>query len=130
MVRRPDVCMTKDLCVVRGGMTYPRLQDWLHAQRDGGIALYGDCPVLGAFYRRFPSGDCHGMESDLVAPHKFKAGKQCGTITDESRFSFWLAFGLTPDEQIAIESDLKSFSPRVEVGESIKVPTLLDYCTR
>lgn len=130
MVRRPDVCLTKDLCVVRGGMTNSRLEDWLCAQRDGGLALYGDCPILGKFYSRFPSGDSHGEQSDLVAPHKFKAGKQCGTITDESRYSFWLAFGLTPDEQLAVERDLESFTPRVKLGEDFRVPTLLDYCTR
>lgn len=130
MVRRPDVCLTKDLCVVRGGMTNSRLEDWLRAQRDGGLALYGDCPILGKFYSRFPSGDSHGEQSDLVAPHKFKAGKQCGTITDESRYSFWLAFGLTPDEQLAVERDLESFTPRVKFGEDFRVPTLLDYCTR
>lgn len=131
MVRRPDVCLTKDVCVVRGGMTDDMLQGWLCAQRDGGLSLYGDCPVLGAFYRQFPAGDHCGMESDLIAPHKLRASKQCGNIEPAHRYSFWLAFGLTPDEQLAIERDLVGWVPRVERSKGkLRLPTLLDYCSR
>lgn len=130
MVRRPDVCFTKDVCIVRGGMTPARLQRWLYAQHDGGLSLAGDCPVLGAFYNQFPTGDRAGEHSEYDDAHKFKAGKQCGAITPTARYSFWMAFGLTPDEQVAIERDLKGWNPRVEEGEGCSVPTLLDHCSR
>jgi hypothetical protein len=130
MVRRPDVCLTKDVCVVRGGMTSTRLQRWLHAQRDGGLSLAGDCPVLASFYAAFPDGNAEGEESEYAEPHKFKAEMQCGEITSLSRFSFWLAFGLTPDEQLAIEAELEKWKPIVEFGDALKQPTLLDYCSR
>lgn len=130
MVRRPDVALTKDVCVVRGGMTYPRLQKWLYAQHDGGLALAGDVPVLGAFYRQFPVGDKGEEKSEYDDAHKFKAGEQYGTIVPATRFSFWLAFGLTPDEQVAIESDLVNWVPRVSPGEAEIAPSLLDYCSR
>lgn len=130
MVRRPDVCLTKDVCVVRGGMTTERLQRWLHAQRDGGLSLAGDCPILGAFYAAFPQGESLGELSEYADAHKFKAGKQCGDITPLARYSFWLAFGLTPDDQIAVEKDLSSWKPNVTFGEESKNVTLLDYCSR
>ena len=130
MVRRPDVCLTKDVCIVRGGMTTDRLQRWLYAQRDGGLSLAGDCPVLGAFYSSFPSGESLGELSEYAEAHKFKAGKQCGMINAQSRYSFWLAFGITPDEQLAIEDDLSRWKPTVQRGERIARPSLLDYCSR
>lgn len=130
MVRRPDTVMTKDCCVVRGGMTVSKLQDWLGAQRDGGLALAGDVPILSSFYRAFPEKRSD-MESDYAAPHKFRAGKQYGSITEESRYSFWLAFGLTPDDQLAIEEELEHFSFSVTFSEERgKEASLLDYCRR
>lgn len=130
MVRRPDVALTKDLCVVRGGMNLERLQRWLFAQRDGGLALAGDVPVLGSFYSQFPSGDRKGEKSEYDDPHKFKAGQQYGQITDEVRYSFWLAFGLTADEQMAIEEDMRAWTPHVTFGDDVRQPSLLDYCSR
>jgi len=130
MVRRPDTVMTKDCCVVRGGMTIPKLKEWLGSQRIGGLSLAGDVPILGAFYRCFP--ECAtDMASEYSAPHKFQAGKQYGGVTAESRYSFWLAFGLTPDDQIAVEGELEYFQFTTKIGE-YRGPnaTLLDFCSR
>jgi hypothetical protein len=33
--------------------------------------------------------------------------RQYATIHPRTRFSYWLAFGVSPDEQIAIESELE-----------------------
>lgn len=130
MVRRPDTVMTKDCCVVRGGMTPPKLEEWLGSQRKGGLALAGDVPILGAFYRAFPEVDSD-MPSDYSAPHKFRAGQQYGGVTDESRYSFWLAFGLTPDDQVALEDELNEFSFSVKPGKyATRGVTLLDFCLR
>lgn len=71
------------------------------------------------------------MESDYSAPHKFKAGKQYGGVTAESRYSFWLAFGLTPDDQVAVETELKEFTFSTTMGaKSGPSVTLLDFCSR
>lgn len=130
MVRRPDTVMTKDCCVVRGNMTLQRLSSWLHAQRVGGAALCGDIPVLGAFYRCF-QGEEGTEESEYAAPHKFRAGQQCGSISSASRYSFWLAFGLTPDDQLALEEELAKFTFSTTYGEYVKSgASLLDYCCR
>jgi hypothetical protein len=130
MVRRPDVVVTKDVCVVRGGMTYQKLEQWFHAQRDGGLALCGDVPVLSSFYKCFPAGDSGGVESEYSAPHKFKSDRQYGGIGYEARYSFWLAFGLTPDEQLALESELIRFRFNLEAGTPYVGASLFDYCTR
>lgn len=130
MVRRPDTVVTKDCCVVRGGMTVEKLGQWLGAQRAGGLSLAGDVPVLATFYKCFPdiSSD---MLSDYAAPHKFQAGQQSGSITPESRYSFWLAFGLTPDDQIALEEELTNFKFSTQVGEGRgPAASLFDFCCR
>lgn len=130
MVRRPDTVMTKDCCVVRGDMTRAKLADWLGSQRVGGLALAGDVPILHQFYKCFPEKETT-MESDYSAPHKFKAGKQYGGVTAESRYSFWLAFGLTPDDQVAVETELKEFTFSTTMGaKSGPSVTLLDFCSR
>lgn len=130
MVRRPDTVLTKDCCVVRGGLSVDQLSDWLGAQRVGGLALAGDVPVLSTFYKCFPAKDSD-MESDYAAPHKFRAGQQCGSINSETRYSFWLAFGLTPDDQVALEEELARFKFST-VLSSVRGPevSLLDFCCR
>jgi hypothetical protein len=130
MVRRPDTVVTKDCCVVRGGMTPSKLGDWLGAQRAGGLSLAGDVPVLSQFYKCFPEKESDCL-SDYAAPHKFQASQQCGSITEESRYSFWLAFGITPDEQLALEEELGRFTFTTKVGERRgPSPSLFDYCCR
>jgi hypothetical protein len=130
MVRRPDTVMTKDCCVVRGGMTIPKLKEWLGSQRKGGLALAGDVPILHAFYKAFPEVDTE-MLSDYAAPHKFQAGAQYGGVTEECRYSFWLAFGLTPDDQVAVEEELSKLTFTTQPQELLKNnATLLDFCAR
>lgn len=130
MVRRPDTVVTKDCCVVRGGMTMSKLADWLGSQRVGGLSLAGDVPVLSTFYRCFPER-ASDMVSDYAAPHKFQASQQYGSVTEESRYSFWLAFGLTPDDQVALEEELTKFEFSTQVGEKRgPAPSLFDYCCR
>ena len=122
--------VTKDCCVVRGGMTLGKLEDWLGSQRVGGLSLAGDVPVLSQFYKCFPVKES-SMESDYAAPHKFQAGQQYGSVTSESRYSFWLAFGLTPDDQEALEEELANFRFSTRVGEaSGPSASLFDYCCR
>lgn len=130
MVRRPDTVLTKDCCVVRGNMTSSKLEDWLGSQRVGGLSLAGDVPVLAAFYKCFPQKDS-SMLSDYSAPHKFQAGQQYGGVTEESRYSFWLAYGLTPDDQLAIEGECAKFRFSVTPQDKqLSGSSLLDYCSR
>jgi hypothetical protein len=71
------------------------------------------------------------MESDYAAPHKFRSGQQCGSISSESRYSFWLAFGLTPDDQEALEEELTGFQFSCSLADKRGPETsLLDFCCR
>jgi hypothetical protein len=86
--------------------------------------------VLKSFYKCFPEKESDCI-SDYAAPHKFQASQQYGSISDETRYSFWLAFGLLPDEQEALEEELDQFTFSTKVGEMRgPQPSLFDYCCR
>jgi hypothetical protein len=87
------------------------------------------------FFKQFPLAKEPAKNSDLAVDlmeswkYKFNRTEtfQDLTPTPESRFSFWLAFGLTPDDQVALES---GFSPlkvnhNLEPGE--EAPSLLHF---
>ena len=74
-------------------------------------------PVLKEFFKQFPDFnlECRkgsDMHQKLVDDWKYKFNRtnafQDATPSDETRFSFWLAFGILPDEQLALEN---GFSP-------------------
>jgi hypothetical protein len=123
MVRHELVARSKDLVSLRPDLVSTEAGfDLLRkAISDGGISLCGDVPVMGEFYawmgrgttrRRTRRGKpmvvvdvtgfdmlCKGMSGTLRRP------------SPESRFSYWLAFGVTPEHQLALEERYKSLPP-------------------
>lgn len=86
---------------------------WLHAVRSGGLALTAGCPVLPQFYRMYQPT---GVETGRAATQELKSLTESGLwrlrgnmqyedleVGPQQRFSFWLAFGITPDEQVNLE---------------------------
>lgn len=109
MVRDVRVAISKD-CVALKPLDNPRVfKMWMSAVGQGGVALTGGIPVWQNFYNRLeqlsegarPLEDMtlntgmrlmsKGMDRRYVAP------------TASSRFSFWLAFGISPDAQEVLE---------------------------
>lgn len=112
MVRDPRACLRKDVMCLRTVQNERVFRKWIWAVGDGGCNANGGVPVLSAFYRRLRN---HGVENDqfkdLVSPHRFASvSRRCTEVTPEARASFWVAFGLTPPEQEAIERLLMSRS--------------------
>lgn len=118
MVRDPRSAMAKDLtstCDIRNPTVGNR---WLHAVRSGGLALTAGCPVLPQFYQMYQST---GVDKGRGATQELKALTESGLwrlrgkmqfedleVGPEQRFSFWLAFGITPDEQECLEEFYRS----------------------
>lgn len=113
MVRDPRKAMAKDLTSACG-INNPKVRRrWCHAMRSGGLALTAELPVWQDFYRMFPE-DTHAgelkptqelavyWESGLA---RLSRGMRASDaeISDETRYSFWVAFGVLPDEQRALE---------------------------
>jgi hypothetical protein len=107
MVRDPRICVGKDSLYLGSDTS----EEAIIAHRNGvgwcGAALAGDMPVFNRFYASMISAGApprvyttgmqflsHGMEPRFRDP------------TEETRLSFYKAFDLTPDAQIAIEAEI------------------------
>jgi len=114
MVRNPAVAMSKD--VLGLGVRTPReYLQWLHAVGVGGIALYGDMPIFGEMYKRFAKvGVASNVKSSLlysdmgIARMKTRRAIQL-LPSDECRYSFFQAFGITVCQQLELEAMFIAF---------------------
>lgn len=105
MVRNPDVALMKDSLTLskQDERTVANAVGW------GGLALAGTIPICGEYYRQF-------ITSSYVPPEYLTCGRdflaarlepRFSTPTDETRISFYEAFGVAPDTQIAIERAIR-----------------------
>lgn len=112
MVRQPLQCLKKDpMCLVpvvndRG------MRKWRHAVSVCGKALVSGLPMMGAFYDCLGRGGirCGKRFIRYVFNHTSMMERISGVdvdrgkpVTPEARASFFKAFGITPDLQIAYE---------------------------
>jgi len=104
---------------------------WLGAVGECGLSLTSGIPVFQEMYKAYIR---HGEKSDI----KNSVGWQCGMthmakglhpkeapVSEDARYSFYVAFGVTPDEQEALEEYYRSwqFEARVESREVMTVGT-------
>jgi len=105
MVREPWNSVPKDLMVTKP-LTPKQMLGQRGAVAAGGLALAGDMPVLGAFYRWLDSGVRGDKEAELTRGFAMMCnGMQTsgGEPSDVSRVSFSRAFNISPCEQILLE---------------------------
>lgn len=113
-VRDPRVAMSKDCHSILPLTQRGAFSAFCGAIGEGGLSLTGGVPIWQEFYSRLlasgkPSkvadhpwyGDsgwarlAHGMDRVYTPVHP------------RTRYSFWLAFGITPDQQLAVECHLR-----------------------
>jgi len=107
MVRNPWTAMSKDCVSLLSWDSLGSFNVWRNAIGTCGIELTRGVPVWEAFYRSIhvdvESGG--GKERVYDSGLGFMAnGVRSADITPQARYSFWCAFGITPDLQIAMES--------------------------
>lgn len=114
LVRNPIKAITQDhVWLERGGITH---REVLAATGEGGVALYGDCPVLGAYYRMLRGTNklSKNAKRELRDEHSwlrhFRGDfvKQTD-LDDAARISFGIAWGITPAHQVALENYFQVF---------------------
>lgn len=114
MIRNHSAVLKKDpICLISipNSKTYKK---WLHAVGVGGCILNKGVPVQQAFYQCYRR---HGIECSQGMIDHINKGNSLNTrirgldtklepqpISPETRVSYYYAFGVLPDEQIAIES--------------------------
>jgi len=126
MVRDPKLSMAKDCLSVKPLDSKSIFMKWLGACGQGGLSLTGGIPIMQNYYRcmiRASGGKCLTGDLTLETGFYFLGARMSQTFrepTDRSRYSFWLAFGIVPEMQIAIEAWLDS--QNLEYGKPLFTP--------
>lgn len=111
MVRSPKTGLAKDCVSIVYNGTINSLYQYYHILGIAGLHLTGGLPVWQSFYHRMLSTIPTGQKWKGV-PIQLESGmmnlsigmnRPVGEPSQRCRYSFWLAFGITPDEQIIIE---------------------------
>lgn len=132
MVRQPGAAFGKDALSLAVS-TELGYRQWSYQVGVGGSALYGDMPVFCELYKAYKR---NGVESNvknslIISDSGFMRmsakprvrGEFRGTISDDTRVSFYKAFGYIPSVQIAMENELKdnNYSCLVDHNANISV---------
>lgn len=116
MVRNIHKAMAHDWVVITT-RDWCSTEDVLVATSRCGLSLYGDLPVLGAMYQAMSRFDC--VESSVDRLMETRDGWRRNINgsrlfpVDEAiaRVSIYRAFGILPDDQIALEAQFRAFVP-------------------
>lgn len=119
MVRNAPVSLAKDCISIKPLDSEKAYRKWIKAVGECGLSLTGGLPVYQDFYSGMirAGGNVKAMSSDEPTLQTgmsmlAKGMDRCyRKVTDESRYSFWLAFGLMPDQQVAIEHYYATHTP-------------------
>jgi len=125
MVRDPFVAVSKDCVSLLSWGSEEEFATWRDAIGTCGLELTRGVPVWESFYQALKSGDRQGgMEAVYQSGigHLAK-GVRAVEIDDNARHSFWRAFGITPDEQVALEQSW----PKAEFRDMLGLTKFTDF---
>lgn len=111
MVRQPIAAFGKDALSLAAD-TELGYRQWSYAVGQGGFALYGDMPVFGSLYRAFErNGVTSNVRQSLLVSDSgmmrfCRSVPLAGAISDDTRVSFWRAFGYLPSVQVDMEREI------------------------
>jgi len=114
MVRNPFVCMSKDgCCVVKDYGWGKAARTWLASVGECGMSMVGGLPVLQEYYSAFLRNGSTRKDLDVVRQtgmYMLSRGmkREYGTVSDDARVSFYVAFGITPTQQRELEDHLRT----------------------
>jgi hypothetical protein len=111
MCRDPVAALSKDQICLTAFKKNDDFKDWRHVVSLGGKHLTDGLPVFNKFYDYLGRGAGQRKLNKNIASvydsgfwrmqHGMKyVGRQ---VTDDTRYSFWVAFGVTPEDQILLE---------------------------
>lgn len=111
MVRNVPVVLHKDSLCLLPLRNMREMQEWLGAVGDCGVALTHGVPILSSFYRAYRrNGTVRTKFGEQLLAHSGARLLGLGidrvedTITPEARYGVWLAWGILPDHQVALEN--------------------------
>jgi len=111
MVRNPYQSISKDAISLKPLNSKSIYDKWVGAVGDAGISLTGGIPVLQDYYNAYTRatiGQKRLKNDPTMASGLFLAAegmhRKYKAVSAHTRYSFWLAFGITPDNQLLLES--------------------------
>lgn len=131
MVRNPSACVTKDPICLISVPNAKVLRKWYWAVGDCGSSLTSGVPVLSAFYNVFLRNGVECGEAMLNYIFKNRTQRQLARgvkeayVTPVARVSFFYAFGITPDEQVALEDFYSTMVLDVSLSSPIRRENLV-----
>jgi hypothetical protein len=141
---------TKDACALIPIESDYVLKSWLGAVGDAGMSLTGGIPIWQEYYSLYQrsAGALSSVRkrrgaSRVLDQSAFETGmamsaigmeRVYGDVTPEARYSFWLAFGILPDHQVALEDQYRGMSnitatARNKLPTSLMPPTMNGFMT-
>jgi len=115
MVRQPEAALGKDaMCL--SATDERKFRQWSYQVGVGGLALYGDMPIYKELYLAYKRNgiDSNVHNSLLVSDSGFMRmarqivrGNEHSVISDDTRVSFFKAFGILPSIQVDTENRLR-----------------------
>jgi len=126
MVRNPMAALSKDSMML--GFPPQQYPAWLHAVGTAGSSLYGDIPIYGVLYEQFAK---QGVETNIRNQGAMETGflrmvrrTRQPHISDDTRISFSLAFGISPAVQSVMEDWCRGIDLSIGVGRFTPMPVL------
>lgn len=118
MVRDPRVALSKDTMSLKDLSRIKTYRMWMNAVGTGGLSLTGCLPIWQDYYSSLVRAGkgFKGKLDDTLQGEGLRMlsegmARKCGKITQSTRYSFYLAFGIEPEMQVAIETHYKSNTP-------------------
>lgn len=133
MIRNCHTSLSKDLHSLLDLRNDVAVDAWIGAVGSGGRVLNDGVPVMKEFFKQFPvtKRTTHDVVSRYTAEGIYKFGRASKFNDEEpsaeTRYSFWRAFGLLPDEQIALESGFKVINRSRILIEPEEPATLFNF---
>jgi len=111
MVRDPRVAMEKDTMCCRRVHTASEYFEWQRGVARGGLVTCDGIPIMSSFYAALDTPGVvrdHMLEDSGMRRLSRRMVYKARPVSDDTRHSFFLAFGIPPDTQVAIEEELAS----------------------
>lgn len=133
MVRQPQAALGKDATCLSAS-TERMYRQWSYQVGVGGLALFGDMPIYKELYMAYKRNGINSNCSNslIISDSGFMRmskqmvrGNEQSVISDDTRVSFYKAFGIIPSIQVEMENELR----RMAYSDLREYPTNTSVCS-
>lgn len=124
MVRNPQVCLHKDSLSVKNLFTASDVSEARNLLGWCGMSLAADMPIFCEYYKRMISSERVDAEFTTGMQYlSYGMDVPVGGPSDETRISFFKAFGIAPEAQYAVENSIRT--TRVNIGAPVPTDVII-----